>query len=204
MKARVFPTAAAADLGRAEGSGAGSAGPRLPEPPGRRGSDGAWSGTARLQSVAVRLLLAPGECAACSPSAARAEPGGRGDARSSEPRERRVHSSATVSGPVARCVQVTVGLLPGGLSGRAGVCWHLENQAVMLAFVSQASSLCHRAECRAELRSACQAWQRPCHCGRAHALCVRRVWGAACSDYRESLSVGVLRINGVLLLCVSG
>lgn len=127
------------------GLGVGGRAPRGPDcrTPGAARGDGAWSETARFAEC--RCASAPGTRrvrALAVPALLQAGPGGRGDAR---------EFGAPAGGGFILprlcrglwrgvCEGHSVGLFTWRPLRAHGVCWRLENQAVMLAFVSQASA----------------------------------------------------------------
>ena len=169
--------------------GCGRPGPRwgpAARPPGRRGARARGLRGLVSQSVAVRLLLAPGECARL----------GAGTMRGSSEPPRAAGSSFCdcVGACGAVCVRVTVrACLPGGLSEH-GVCWCLESRAVVLAFVAQASAC-------ASVQVPGRAWRRPCHCGRARPVCAPCL-GASCSVTARACQSGCWGVWGCCC-CVS-
>lgn len=168
--------------------------------PGAARGDGSVVRDGSFCRVSLCLLLAPGECA-CGPSAAQAGPGGRGDAREFEP----PRAAGSFFRDCAACGGVCEGhsvglftrrplrahgvvLASGEPGGDAGVC-------------VPSVSLCHRAGAGQSSAPPRQAWQRPCHCGRACPVCAQGL-GRRLPDYRKSLSVGVLgECGGVAVVC---
>lgn len=105
------------------GPGRGLRGAPTAGPPGRRGATARGPRRLVLQSVAVRLLLAPGECARLRSQRCSRPGQGAGAMRASSepPRAAGSFFRDCVGACGAVCARVTVrACLPGGLSGRKG------------------------------------------------------------------------------------